>query len=45
MKHNCEHDFYPTELMPHPNDAELKIVVLVCRKCFGHMIRFSKELE
>lgn len=41
----CEHDFIPVKLTEHPNNPTMKIVWVVCKKCYCRKVYFSKELR
>lgn len=41
----CDHDFYPTDIRPHTKDEKRMILILVCRKCYGHKYKTSKRLD
>ena len=41
----CEHDLIPTDIRPHTKDKKRMILILVCRKCYGHQYKTSKKIE
>jgi len=41
----CIHDLIPTDIRPHTKDPKRMILVLVCKKCFGHIYKTSKKIE
>ena len=44
-KPECEHDLIPTDIRPHTKEPKRMILILVCRKCYGHQYKTSKRLE
>jgi len=43
-REKCTHKYMPVKLEEHPNDSKLKIVWVVCTKCYAHRVYHSEYL-